>query len=200
MVWRHVGAGRSRPETSRARPNSWNAPCPEGLTHWSDSRRAAYPATIASVIRFDGDHRPVTPSGQPACVPFAFRAHSRAACTVGRGWLRDGPGPSTRAGGRVREPVQGGSSPSSWRRACRRVRRHSWERSDNGARTAGPAPARFPREVQLQRFPQTPLAILYPFSRHSYSPASTGVIMTRRGRHTPKTCSKRSTEREVNLS
>src|SRR5258707_6970455 len=69
---------------------------PTSLTHWGGFSARIESGDIASVIPLDGDTDPSPLLGN---LPGAIRHSARiAAPAVRRGWLRDGPGPSTRPG------------------------------------------------------------------------------------------------------
>jgi biotin/methionine sulfoxide reductase len=70
---------------------------PTSLTHWGGFSAGIESGDIASVTPLDGDTDPSPLLGN---LPGAIRHPARIATpAVRRGWLRDGPGPSTRRGG-----------------------------------------------------------------------------------------------------
>src|SRR5258708_33377905 len=72
------------------------AQAPTTLTHWGGFSAGFESGDIASVIPLDGDTDPSPLLGN---LPGAIRHSARIATpAVRRGWLRDGPGPSTRRG------------------------------------------------------------------------------------------------------
>src|SRR5258705_9995562 len=69
---------------------------PTSLTHWGGFSAGIESGDIASVTPLDGDTDPSPLLGN---LPGAIRHSARiAAPAVRRGWLRDGPRPSTRRG------------------------------------------------------------------------------------------------------
>src|SRR5258708_22029571 len=72
------------------------AHAPITLTHWGGFSAGIESGDIASVAPLDGDTEPSPLLGN---LPGAIRHSARiTAPAVRRGWLRDGPGPSTRRG------------------------------------------------------------------------------------------------------
>jgi len=74
----------------------WAMAAPTSLTHWGAFTADIEAGDIASVTPFDGDTDPSPLLGN---LPGSIRHRSRIATpAIRRGWLDDGPGPTTRRG------------------------------------------------------------------------------------------------------
>src|ERR1700738_3776129 len=95
MVGRWAGIADRR--TSLTGSRLANMPlAPTSLTHWGAFSAGIESGDIASVTPLDGDTDPSPLLGN---LPGAIRHSARITTpAVRRGWLRDGPGPSTRRG------------------------------------------------------------------------------------------------------
>ncbi|WP_099022796.1 molybdopterin guanine dinucleotide-containing S/N-oxide reductase [Mycolicibacterium palauense] len=149
---------------------------PAGLTHWGAFRARVEDGEIRAVAapRDDADPSPLLGN-----LPGALRHRSRVrAPAVRRGWLENGPGPSTRRGSDEFVEV-------SWDRLTdllagelrRVVDRHGNSAVYGGSYGWGSAGRFHHAQSQVHRF----LNLLggYTFSRHSYSLGASGVIMPR---------------------
>ncbi len=150
---------------------------PTTLTHWGAFSAGVESGDIASVAPLDRRRRPVTAAGQPARRHPAFgRASPRPA--VRRGWLDDGPGPSTRRGADEFVAVSWDELTELLAGELRRVVDTYGNEAVYGGSYGWASAGRFHHaQSQLHRF----LKLLggYTFSRHSYSLGATGVIMPR---------------------
>ena len=131
---------------------------------------------IASVTPLDGDTDPSPLLGN---LPGAIRHPSRIATpAVRRGWLRDGPGPSTRRGADEFVAVSWDELTELLAGELRRVVDTHGNEAIYGGSYGWASAGRFHHaQSQVHRF----LKLLggYTFSRHSYSLGATGVIMPR---------------------
>ncbi|OCB59214.1 molybdopterin oxidoreductase [Mycobacterium vulneris] len=149
---------------------------PASLAHWG-----AFTADVA-----DGDITAVTPRGGDADpspllgnLPGSIRHRSRVAGpAVRRGWLRDGPGPSTERGADEFVAVSWDELTELLAGELRRVVDTYGNEAIYGGSYGWSSAGRFHHaQSQVHRF----LKMLggYTFSRHSYSLGATGVIMPR---------------------
>ncbi|MEW5810976.1 MAG: molybdopterin-dependent oxidoreductase [Actinomycetota bacterium] len=146
------------------------------LTHWGAFRASVEAGDIASVAPIAGDADPSPALGN---LPGSVRHSSRiTGPAVRRGWLDDGPGPTTRRGADDFVAVSWDDLTDLLAAELRRV----IDRHGNGAIYGGSygwsSAGRFHHaQSQVHRF----LNCLggYTFSRHSYSLGATGVIMPR---------------------
>ena len=104
------------------------AQAPTSLTHWGAFTADMRAGDIAAVTPFATD---LDPSPLLGNLPGSVRHRSRVATpAIRRGWLRDGPGPSSQRGAeRLRRGVLGRTGGSTRRRASPR-RRHPRQRGD----------------------------------------------------------------------
>src|SRR5258708_3977164 len=147
---------------------------PTSLTHWGGFSARIESGDIASVIPLDGDTDPSPLLGN---LPGAIRHSARiAAPAVRRGWLRDGPGPSTRRGADEFVTVSWEELTELLAGELRRVVDTHGNEAIYGGSYGWASAGRFHHaQSQVHRF----LKLLggYTFSRHSYSLGATGVIM-----------------------
>ena len=149
---------------------------PTSLTHWGGFSAGIESGDIASVTPLDGDTDPSPLLGN---LPGAIRHPSRIATpAVRRGWLRDGPGPSTRRGADEFVAVSWDELTELLAGELRRVVDTHGNEAIYGGSYGWASAGRFHHaQSQVHRF----LKLLggYTFSRHSYSLGATGVIMPR---------------------
>ena len=149
---------------------------PTSLTHWGGFSAGIESGDIASVTPLDGDTDPSPLLGN---LPGAVRHRSRIATpAVRRGWLRDGPGPSTRRGADEFVAVSWDELTELLAGELRRVVDTHGNEAIYGGSYGWASAGRFHHaQSQVHRF----LKLLggYTFSRHSYSLGATGVIMPR---------------------
>ena len=149
---------------------------PTSLTHWGGFSAGIESGDIASVTPLDGDTDPSPLLGN---LPGAVRHRSRIATpAVRRGWLRDGPGPSTRRGADEFVAVSWDELTDLLAGELRRVVDTHGNEAIYGGSYGWASAGRFHHaQSQVHRF----LKLLggYTFSRHSYSLGATGVIMPR---------------------
>src|SRR5258708_124120 len=152
------------------------AQAPTTLTHWGGFSAGFESGDIASVIPLDGDTDPSPLLGN---LPGAIRHSARVATpAVRRGWLRDGPGPSTRRGADEFVAVSWDELTELLAGELRRVVDTHGNEAIYGGSYRWASAGRFHHaQSQVHRF----LKLLggYSFSRHSYSLGATGVIMPR---------------------
>ncbi len=166
---------------------------PTSLTHWGGFSADMESGDIASVTPLDGDTDPSPLLGN---LPGSIRHRSRIATpAVRRGWLRDGPGPSTQRGADEFVAVSWDELTELLAGELRRVVDTHGNEALYGGSYGWASAGRFHHaQSQVHRF----LKLLggYTFSRQSYSLGATGVIMPRVvGTHDD--LFKRSTEWEV---
>jgi biotin/methionine sulfoxide reductase len=146
------------------------------LTHWGGFTADIESGDIAMVTPLDGDADPSPLLGN---LPGSIRHHSRVATpAVRRGWLRDGPGPSTRRGADEFVAVSWDELTDLLAGELRRVVETHGNEAIYGGSYGWASAGRFHHaQSQVHRF----LKLLggYTFSRHSYSLGATGVIMPR---------------------
>ncbi|KMO78309.1 molybdopterin-dependent oxidoreductase [Mycolicibacterium chlorophenolicum] len=146
------------------------------LTHWGAFTATVESGDIASVTPFAGDADPSPALGN---LPGSVRHVSRiTGPAVRRGWLDDGPGPSTRRGADDFVAVSWEQLTELLAGELRRVvDRHGNEAIYGGSYGWSSAGRFHHAQSQVHRF----LNCLggYTFSRHSYSLGATGVIMPR---------------------
>ncbi len=149
---------------------------PTSLTHWGAFTATIESGDIASATPFDGDTDPSPLLGN---LPGSIRHRSRIATpAVRRGWLRDGPGPSTQRGADEFVAVSWDELTELLARELRRVVDTHGNEAIYGGSYGWASAGRFHHaQSQVHRF----LKLLggYTFSRHSYSLGATGVIMPR---------------------
>ena len=149
---------------------------PTSLTHWGGFSAGIESGDIATVTPLDGDTDPSPLLGN---LPGAIRHPSRIATpAVRRGWLRDGPGPSTRRGADEFVAVPWDELTELLAGELRRVVDTHGNEAIYGGSYGWASAGRFHHaQSQVHRF----LKLLggYTFSRHSYSLGATGVIMPR---------------------
>ncbi|MCV7038082.1 molybdopterin oxidoreductase [Mycolicibacterium moriokaense] len=163
------------------------------LAHWGAFNASVDSGEIASVTPFDGD---MDPSPLLGNLPGSIRHRSRIATpAVRRGWLRDGPGPTSARGADEFVRVSWDELTELLADELRRVVDIHGNEAIYGGSYGWASAGRFHHaQSQVHRF----LKFLggYTFSRHSYSLGATGVIMPRVvGTHDD--LFKRSTEWEV---
>ncbi|WP_029112634.1 molybdopterin guanine dinucleotide-containing S/N-oxide reductase [Mycobacterium sp. URHB0044] len=146
------------------------------LTHWGAFHADVRDGDIASVRPFDGDDDPSPLLGN---LPGSLRHSSRiAGPAVRRGWLDDGPGPSSRRGADEFVAVGWDELTELLADELRRVVDTHGNEAIYGGSYGWASAGRFHHaQGQVHRF----LKMLggYTFSRHSYSLGATGVIMPR---------------------
>lgn len=151
-------------------------PAGTSLTHWGAFTADVSDGDIASVRPFDGDADPSPLLGN---LPGSVRHRSRiAGPAVRRGWLDDGPGPSTRRGADEFVAVSWDELHELLADELRRVVDTHGNEAIYGGSYGWASAGRFHHaQSQVHRF----LKMLggYTFSRHSYSLGATGVIMPR---------------------
>ncbi|OBF97151.1 molybdopterin oxidoreductase [Mycobacterium sp. 852002-51152_SCH6134967] len=149
---------------------------PVSLTHWGAFAAHMRDGDIYAVRPFDGDADPSPLLGN---LPGSLRHRSRIATpAVRRGWLRDGPGPSTRRGNDEFVAVTWDQLTDLLTDELRRVVETHGNEAIFGGSYGWSSAGRFHHaQSQVHRF----LNLLggYTFSRHSYSLGATGVIMPR---------------------
>ncbi|MDT5278889.1 MAG: biotin/methionine sulfoxide reductase [Mycobacterium sp.] len=149
---------------------------PTSLTHWGAFSADVESGDIASVAPLAGDGDPSPLLGN---LPGSIRHRSRiAGPAVRRGWLRDGPGPSTRRGADEFVAVSWDELTELLAGELRRVVDTCGNEAIYGGSYGWASAGRFHHaQSQVHRF----LKMLggYTFSRHSYSLGATGVIMPR---------------------
>ncbi|MGV9801716.1 molybdopterin-dependent oxidoreductase [Mycobacterium sp. NPDC003449] len=166
---------------------------PTSLTHWGAFTAQVSAGEIAAVTPLAGDTDPSPLLGN---LPGSIRHRSRiAGPSVRRGWLRDGPGPSTDRGSDEYVAVSWDELAELLATELQRiVDRHGNEAIYGGSYGWASAGRFHHAQSQVHRF----LKMLggYTSSRHSYSLGATGAIMPRIvGTH--DNLFKRSTEWEV---
>jgi biotin/methionine sulfoxide reductase len=146
------------------------------LAHWGGFSAAIEAGDIATVTPLDGDTDPSPLLGN---LPGAIRHRARIATpAVRRGWLRDGPGPTTRRGADEFVAVSWDELTDLLAGELRRVVDTHGNEAIYGGSYGWASAGRFHHaQSQVHRF----LKLLggYTFSRHSYSLGATGVIMPR---------------------
>ena len=146
------------------------------LTHWGAFSADMEAGEIAAVTPFDGDADPSPLLGNLAG---SIRHRSRVATpAVRRGWLRDGPGPTTDRGADEFVSVSWEELTDLLAGELRRVVESHGNEAIYGGSYGWASAGRFHHaQSQVHRF----LKLLggYTFSRHSYSLGATGVIMPR---------------------
>ncbi|WP_286145559.1 molybdopterin guanine dinucleotide-containing S/N-oxide reductase [Mycobacterium sp. IS-1590] len=149
---------------------------PVSLTHWGAFAADMRDGDIYAVRPFDGDADPSPLLGN---LPGSLRHRSRIATpVVRRGWLRDGPGPTTRRGADEFVAVTWDQLTELLADELRRVVDAHGNEAIFGGSYGWSSAGRFHHaQSQVHRF----LNLLggYTFSRHSYSLGATGVIMPR---------------------
>jgi biotin/methionine sulfoxide reductase len=166
---------------------------PASLTHWGAFTACMESGDIATVTALDCD---VDPSPLLGNLPGSIRHRSRIATpAIRRGWLRDGPGPSSARGADEFVAVSWNELTELLAGELRRVVDTHGNEAIYGGSYGWASAGRFHHaQSQVHRF----LKMLggYTFSRHSYSLGATGVILPRVvGTHND--LFKRSTEWEV---
>ncbi|KUI40679.1 molybdopterin oxidoreductase [Mycobacterium sp. GA-1199] len=151
-------------------------PGPVSLTHWGAFAADMQDGDIVAVSPFEGDADPSPLLGN---LPGSLRHRSRIATpVVRRGWLRDGPGPTTRRGNDEFIAVTWDQLTDLLADELRRVVDAHGNSAIFGGSYGWSSAGRFHHaQSQVHRF----LNLLggYTFSRHSYSLGATGVIMPR---------------------
>lgn len=146
------------------------------LTHWGAFSADVRDGELAAVRPFDGDADPSPLLGN---LPGSVRHRSRVrAPAVRRGWLDDGPGPSSRRGADEFVTVSWDELTELLAAELRRVVDEDGNEAIYGGSYGWASAGRFHHaQSQVHRF----LKMLggYTFSRHSYSLGATGVIMPR---------------------
>ncbi|ORB25257.1 molybdopterin guanine dinucleotide-containing S/N-oxide reductase [Mycolicibacterium parafortuitum] len=152
------------------------APSQTSLTHWGAFTATVRAGDIASVRPWAGD---ADPSPALANLPGSVRHRSRITTpAVRRGWLDDGPGPTTRRGADEFVAVTWDELVSLLGDELRRVAHdHGNEAIYGGSYGWSSAGRLHHAQSQVHRF----LNCIggYTYSRHSYSLGATGVIMPR---------------------
>lgn len=151
-------------------------PAPVSLTHWGAFAAEMRNGDIAAVSPFEGDADPSPLLGN---LPGSLRHRARIATpAVRRGWLRDGPGPTTGRGNDEFVAVTWDELTELLADELRRVVDAHGNEAIFGGSYGWSSAGRFHHaQSQVHRF----LNLLggYTFSRHSYSLGATGVIMPR---------------------
>src|SRR5260370_12391783 len=144
------------------------------LTHWGAFTADVRGGDIATVQPIDGDDDPSPLLGN---LPGSIRHTSRVAGpAVRRGWLDDGPGPSSRRGADEFVSVSWNELTELLAGELRRVVDTYGNEAIYGGSDGWASAGRFPHaQSQAHRFLK--LLVGYTFSRHSYSLGATGVIM-----------------------
>jgi biotin/methionine sulfoxide reductase len=146
------------------------------LTHWGAFTADVRDGDIASVRPFDGDSNPSPLLGNLAG---SIRHRSRITTpAVRRGWLDDGPGPTTRRGAEEFVALSWDELTELLADELHRVVDTYGNEAIYGGSYGWASAGRFHHaQSQVHRF----LKLLggYTFSRHSYSLGATGVIMPR---------------------
>lgn len=146
------------------------------LTHWGAFSAEVHNGDLTAVRPFDGDADPSPLLGN---LPGSIRHRSRVTGpAVRRGWLDDGPGPSTRRGADEFVAVSWDELVEILAEELRRVVDEHGNEAIYGGSYGWASAGRFHHaQSQVHRF----LKMLggYTFSRHSYSLGATGVIMPR---------------------
>lgn len=149
---------------------------PTSLTHWGAFSAHIEGDEIASVTAIDGDADPSPLLGNLAG---SIRHRSRVATpAVRRGWLRDGPGPTSDRGADAFVSVSWEELTDLLAGELRRVVETHGNEAIYGGSYGWASAGRFHHaQSQIHRF----LKLLggYTYSRHSYSLGATGVIMPR---------------------
>jgi biotin/methionine sulfoxide reductase len=149
---------------------------PTSLTHWGGFSACIESGDIASVTPLEGDTDPSPLLGN---LPGSLRHRARIATpAVRRGWLRGGPGPSTRRGADEFVSVSWDELTELLAGELRRVADVHGNEAIYGGSYGWASAGRFHHaQSQVHRF----LTLLggYTFSRHSYSVGASGVIMPR---------------------
>lgn len=149
---------------------------PVSLTHWGAFAAEMRDGDIAAVRPFEGDADPSPLLGN---LPGSLRHRARIATpAVRRGWLRDGPRPTTRRGNDEFVAVTWDELTELLADELRRVVDSHGNEAIFGGSYGWSSAGRFHHaQSQVHRF----LNLLggYTFSRHSYSLGATGVIMPR---------------------
>ena len=168
--------GRAGGRRGRPRIAAW-PDAPASLTHWG-----AFTADVRRRRHRGGDSRiagDADPSPLLGNLPGSLRHRSRVAGpAVRRGWLRDGPGPSSRRGADEFVAVSWDELTELLADELRRVVDTHGNEAIYGGSYGWASAGRFHHaQSQVHRF----LKLLggYTFSRHSYSLGATGVIMPR---------------------
>ncbi|MGE2718573.1 molybdopterin guanine dinucleotide-containing S/N-oxide reductase [Mycolicibacterium celeriflavum] len=151
-------------------------PAPVSLTHWGAFTAEMRDGDIAAVRPIEGDADPSPLLGN---LPGSLRHRARIATpAVRRGWLRDGPGPTTHRGNDEFVAVTWDELTELLADELRRVVDEHGNEAIFGGSYGWSSAGRFHHaQSQVHRF----LNLLggYTFSRHSYSLGATGVIMPR---------------------
>ncbi|MED5811602.1 molybdopterin-dependent oxidoreductase [Mycolicibacterium sp. 050232] len=149
---------------------------PASLAHWGAFTADVTDGDIAAVTPLAGDADPSPLLGN---LPGSIRHRSRiAGPAVRRGWLRDGPGPSTERGADEYVALSWDELTEVLAAELRRVVDTYGNEAIYGGSYGWASAGRFHHaQSQVHRF----LKMLggYTFSRHSYSLGATGVIMPR---------------------
>ncbi|BBY66308.1 molybdopterin guanine dinucleotide-containing S/N-oxide reductase [Mycolicibacterium helvum] len=149
---------------------------PTSLTHWGAFSATVADGEITTVAPIPGDADPSPLLGN---IPGSLRHRSRIATpAIRRGWLRDGPGPSTARGADEFVAVDWDELADLLATELRRVVDTHGNEAIYGGSYGWASAGRFHHaQSQVHRF----LKLLggYTFSRHSYSLGATGVIMPR---------------------
>lgn len=149
---------------------------PTSLTHWGGFHADVEAGDIAAVTPLAGDTDPSPLLGN---LPGSIRHRSRIVTpAVRRGWLRDGPGPSSVRGADDFVAVNWDELTGLLAGELRRVIENHGNEAIYGGSYGWASAGRFHHaQSQVHRF----LNLLggYTFSRHSYSLGATGVIMPR---------------------
>src|SRR3954454_10874610 len=173
MVGRRAGVANRRSSGTRPRLGRMAHP-PTSLTHWGGFSAGVESGNIVSVTPLNGDTDPSPLLGN---LPGALRHPARiAAPAVRRGWLEDGPGPTTRRGADEFVAVTWDELTELLAGELRRVVDTHGNEAIYGGSYGWASAGRFHHaQSQVHRF----LKLLggYTFSRHSYSLGATGVIM-----------------------
>src|SRR3954469_14086813 len=175
MVGRRAGVANRRTSGTRPRLGRMAQP-PTSLTHWGGFSAGVESGDIVSVTPLDGDSDPSPLLGN---LPGSLRHSSRiAGPAVRRGWLDDGPGPTTRRGADEFFAVTWDELTELLAGELRRVVDTHGNEAIYGGSYGWASAGRFHHaQSQVHRF----LKLLggYTFSRHSYSLGATRVIMPR---------------------
>ncbi|WP_051053457.1 molybdopterin-dependent oxidoreductase [Mycolicibacterium chubuense] len=151
-------------------------PASSSLTHWGAFTATVESGDLASVTPLEGDADPSAALGN---LPGSVRHVSRVTTpAVRRGWLDDGPAPSTRRGADPFVAVSWDELTDLLATELRRVIDTHGNEAIYGGSYGWASAGRFHHaQSQVHRF----LNCLggYTFSRHSYSLGATGVIMPR---------------------
>jgi biotin/methionine sulfoxide reductase len=160
--------------TGSARPKLAGMASRTSLTHWGAFSADVHDGDISSVRPLGGDD---DPSPLLDNLVGSIRHHSRIATpAIRRGWLEDGPGPTTRRGSDEFVAVSWEELTERLADELRRIVDEHGNDAIYGGSYGWASAGRFHHaQSQVHRF----LKMLggYTFSRHSYSLGATGVIM-----------------------